>query len=80
MIETCGGCLKRDYRGFIGSDLLKYLSSRSRINASFSEQRLVALATAVLTKRCSPSCDFLNLDVAPYNIFELFAFIKIAQS
>lgn len=35
MIETCGGCLKRDYRGFIGSDLLKYLSSRSRINASF---------------------------------------------
>lgn len=46
----------------------------------FSEQRLIALATAVLTKRCSPSCDFLNLDVAPYNVFELFAFIKIAQS
>ena len=62
MIETCSGCLKRDNRGFIGSDLLKYLSSRSRINASFSEQRLVALATAVLTKRRSPSCDFLNLD------------------
>lgn len=79
MIETCGGCLKFDNRGFIGSDLLKYLSSRSRINTSFSEQRLVALVTAVLTKRCS-SCDFLNLDVAPYNVSELFAFIKIAQS